>query len=78
MIPDTSAGRGSTHLLKSRPKRLSWLRTGLQEVNGTSRMNGGFVQSWAHLGHNKVSALGDALLQINSSLTVSSLLYPTY
>ena len=39
MIPDTSAGRGPTYLLKSTPKRLSRLRTGQQEVPGTSSMS---------------------------------------
>ena len=54
MIPDTSAGRGSTYILKSTPKCLNRLRTGQQKVTGTSSMNRSFVQSWAHLGHNMV------------------------
>ena len=58
-IPDTSARRGSTYLLKSTPKSLSRLKTRFkptkhQEVSGTFNMNGDFVQSWAHLGHNMI------------------------
>ena len=54
MIPDTSAGRGPTYLLKSTPKHLSRLRTGQQEVPGTSSRNGSFAQSLTFLGHNMV------------------------
>ena len=32
MISDTNAGRGSTYLLKSTVRHLSWLRTAQQEV----------------------------------------------
>ena len=62
MIPDTSAGRGPTYLLKPTLKRLSQLRTGQQEVPKISNKLEAlcnprpiFVTTW-------FSALGDALL----------------
>ena len=55
MFPDISAGRGSTCLIKSTPKRLNWLRTELQGVPGTSSMN--FVKFLAHRGFQNLAML---------------------
>ena len=79
MFPDTNTGRGPTHLLKSTSKCLSRLRIRQQELPGTSSMKGGFVQSWAHLGHNMVfSTWGCSSINKsqNPAQTVPSLLTP--
>ena len=62
MILDTSAGRGPTYLLKSTPKRLSRLRTGQQEVPGTSSKLEALCNPGPILVATWFSALDDALL----------------
>ena len=82
MVPDTNTGRGPKHLLKSTPVRLSRLRTGQQEVNGTSSMKGGFAQCCPILCHNmafstwRCSSINKSFLLIEQ--TFSSLLPPAH
>ena len=62
MIPDTSVGWGPTYLLNSTPKRLSRLRTGQQEVPGTSSKSEALCNPGPILVTTWFLALGDALL----------------